>query len=369
MHEIKDIVVVGGGLAGLTVSALLTKAGFKVLLIEKKEYPFHRVCGEYISNEVIGFLHREGLFPKQHDPPSISKFRLTSTNGTEHTIDLPLGGFGISRYRFDHFLYRKNLGLGTDVLLKHSVSKIQKEQGRFLTTVENGKQIQSKLVIGAYGKRSGLDKTFKRDFFFKRSPYVGVKYHIRTNHPHDLITLHNFRNGYCGISKIENEEYNLCYLTHRDNLKTTGSIKALENEVLFRNPALKDLFNNSDFLFENPVTINEISFLPKSLIEDGVIMCGDAAGMITPLCGNGMAIAIHSAKILTDAITAAPQLDPEAIGQQYSHNWNEQFKRRMIIGRMVQKLFGNNITSNLAVQLLKTKPGNYLVGKTHGKPF
>ena len=58
-----NTIIIGGGLGGLTTAALLAKGGREVLLIEKKTYPFHRVCGEYVSNEVQGFLEKEGLFP------------------------------------------------------------------------------------------------------------------------------------------------------------------------------------------------------------------------------------------------------------------------------------------------------------------
>ncbi|TAE50818.1 MAG: FAD-dependent oxidoreductase, partial [Cytophagales bacterium] len=44
-----EVAIIGGGLAGLTNAILLANAGKKVILFEKNQYPFHRVCGEYIS--------------------------------------------------------------------------------------------------------------------------------------------------------------------------------------------------------------------------------------------------------------------------------------------------------------------------------
>ena len=75
----------------------------------------------------------------------------------------------------------------------------------------------------AFGKRSNLDVKWKRDFL-KQKPgklnnYIGVKYHIKSDFPADTIALHNFKNGYCGISKVENDEHCLCYLTTAKNLK------------------------------------------------------------------------------------------------------------------------------------------------------
>src|SRR5690606_3833386 len=100
----EDIVIIGGGLGGLTAATLLAKNGRSVLLIEKKNYPFHRVCGEYISNEVRDFLQREDIFPFELQPAELSQFKLTSASGRTVEMPLDLGGFGISRYAFDDYL-------------------------------------------------------------------------------------------------------------------------------------------------------------------------------------------------------------------------------------------------------------------------
>ena len=230
------------------------------------------------------------------------------------------------------------------------------------------------LLIWSLGKRSRLDVQLKRSFIRKRSPYLGVKYHIQTDHPDDLIALHNFKNGYCGISNVEDGKSNLCYLSHNDNLKKFHSIKEMEEHVLFRNPFLKSIFKNATFLFEKPETINEISFETKQPVEDHILMTGDAAGMITPLCGNGMAMAIHASKIVSElSIKFCKEESYERMQLEgdYTKAWNHQFAQRLWTGRQVQRLFGDEWTSNLAVNMaLYTKPiANFLISKTHGKPF
>jgi menaquinone-9 beta-reductase len=76
-----DVSVVGGGLAGLISAIQLAREGWSVSLFEKKQYPFHRVCGEYISNETLPFLQANGLFPSEFHPEKITRFQLTSVNG------------------------------------------------------------------------------------------------------------------------------------------------------------------------------------------------------------------------------------------------------------------------------------------------
>ncbi len=74
----------------------------------------------------------------------------------------------------------------------------------------------------------------------KLNNFVAVKYHVRTLFSEDTIALHNFYNGYCGISKIEGDRYCLCYLTTADNLqRCNGSIAGMQEKVLMKNPHLK----------------------------------------------------------------------------------------------------------------------------------
>ena len=369
----KKVTVIGGGLSGLLTSIQLVRKNIPVQLFEKKHYPFHRVCGEYISNETVPFLKSLNLFPEEFHPAQIKRFQLTSVNGKSATLPLDLGGFGISRYSFDNWLYQRAINEGVEVHQSTEINTIQFEDNQF-TLSSNNKSFSADVVIGSYGKRSRLDVNMGRRFIKKRSPYIGVKYHIRTEHAHDLIALHNFKDGYCGISNIENGLSNLCYLSHRDNLKKAGSINAMEEKILFQNPFLKNIFKNAEFVFDSPETINEISFETKGPVENHVLMAGDAAGMIAPLCGNGMAMAIHSSKILSGHVLQFcknKSSSREEFESSYTKEWQEQFASRLQVGRQLQHLFGSNFASNLAVGMAQNfKPlARYLISKSHGKPF
>ncbi|MFC5282526.1 NAD(P)/FAD-dependent oxidoreductase [Pedobacter alpinus] len=369
------IIIVGGGLAGLTSAILLAKKDFEVVLIERKSYPFNRVCGEYVSNEVLPFLQSIGFKPNDYGAAKINKLVITSPKGNSLKTNLDLGAFGISRFELDIALYQIALKAGVTFLLEQKVNNVTfKDQ--ILEVELNNKTLQADLVIGAFGKRSNLDQKLKRNFFYQRSPYVGVKYHIKTDFAKDLIQLDNFKGGYCGLSKIEKDLYCLCYLAENKYLKQYGSIAAMEENILYQNPLLKNHFKNSQFIWEKPETINEISFEKKSLIENHILMCGDTAGMIAPLCGNGMAIAIHSGKILAEEIIAncSNGLTPQKrlnLEAAYVKNWNNQFALRLKIGRGIQNLFGNNILTEIAVASLKKLPflTQEIVKKTHGNSF
>lgn len=365
------IVVIGGGLAGLVSSILLAKNGKSVLLIEKKIYPFHRVCGEYISNEVLGFLKRESIYPDFLELPAISRFEFSDTSGQRVGLPLDMGGFGISRYVLDEWLFQKAKSYGVEVLVGIQVSGVDfdKETEKFALSLSDLSSVKCDFVIGAFGKRSKLDKVLERPFIQRRSPYIAVKYHLSMDFVRDTVALYNFAGGYCGINAIEGGKFNLCYLGSREHLRQFGSVGEMERQILWRNPVLERIFKESEVLFEKPEVINEINFEPKKPVESHILMVGDAAGLIAPLCGNGMAMAIHSGKLAAEALLSGrSRNDVESI---YAQTWNLEFRQRLWVGRNVQRLFGTNGTSVFTRNLIQHVPfvAKQIIKNTHGRPF
>ena len=254
-EEIYDVAVVGGGLAGLTLSIQSAKAGFKTILFEKENYPFHKVCGEYISLESLPFLKQLGLPVEEFNLPFIKKLQLTDVKGKLFEFNLTLGGFGMSRYKLDNALYEMAKAKGVHVLTNRKVTDVIFNEDAF--TIQTGnKNFTSKIVAGAFGKRSNIDIKWSRDFIQKKNNklnnYIGIKYHVKTKFAVDTIALHNFKDGYCGISKIEDDKYCLCYLTTAENLKANNnSIPQMEKNVLQKNPFLQQLFSSAEFMEMN----------------------------------------------------------------------------------------------------------------------
>jgi menaquinone-9 beta-reductase len=372
-----DTAIIGGGLAGLSLSILLAKQNHSVLLIEKETYPFHKVCGEYISLESWDFLSKEIGVPLQElNLPIIKKLMVTAPNGNTLHSNLDLGGFGISRYTLDNILQQIAKEHGVTILEACKAENIILENDIFTITTNKG-NFTSKLCCGSWGKRSNVDIKWKRSFTTKTSDklnnFIGVKYHVKTDFPNDVIALHNFKDGYCGISQIEDGKHCICYLTKASNLKKAGSIDKMEDEILAENPHLKKLFATALKLYDAPVTISQISFSKKNCVENNVLMLGDAGGMITPLCGNGMSIAMHTAKITAGIVNDYLQnkITRTALENNYTKTWNENFATRIKIGKAVQYLFGRKATTNIFIAIMKMSKGltNTLIKSTHGKGF
>jgi len=328
-----------------------------------------------VSNEVLPYLRRLGADPAPLQPAQLTRFLLSSPSGRTLTAPLDLGGFGVSRYSLDHYLYQLAVARGVVFHLGTTVSDVTFDAtaDEHEVVLVDGRLLRARVVLGSYGKRANLDRQLQRTFFQQRSPYLGVKYHLRLDYPRDVIALHNFADGYAGISAIEDDKFCFCYLTTRQNLKTHGTIPAMEKQVLARNPLLRRILAEAEFLYPQPEVINEISFAPKSCIENHMLLCGDAAGLITPLCGNGMAMAMHGAQLAADSIHdfLAGHLGRPALEARYRHEWQAHFAGRLRVGRIVQQLFGRPVLSEAAVGSLRYWPGalRAIMQRTHGQPF
>ena len=90
-----------------------------------------------------------------------------------------------------------------------------------------------------------------------------------------------------------------------------------------------------------------------------MIMCGDSAGMIHPLCGNGMSMAIQSAQIASKLILNYlddKNLTRKELEKNYISEWNHQFSWRLKSGHFIAKLFRNDKIANFLLQILSKMP-------------
>ncbi len=373
MQQEADIIIIGGGLAGLTAAIHLAKSGQQIILIEPQGYPKHKVCGEYISNEVLPYLQSLDIDVEQLAPSHITQLQISTQEGKLLQSELPLGGFGVSRYKLDHLLY--TIALKNKVqIIKSKVIEVNKVKNKYECVTADQRIFTSTFVIGAYGKQSKLDTTLTRDFN-TTAPWLAVKGHYTGQWKEHHVALHNFKGGYCGISAVEDDRINVCYLAHYDSFKKYKNITDFQEHVLYRNPYLKQFFSTATPLFKTPLTISQVNFAKKKTTEKGIFMIGDSAGLIHPLCGNGMAMAIQSAQLLcTLLLQNSRSTSPKsqaALAQLYTKQWNDTFAKRIRAGRSIQKIITHKGLQQCAYSIAKLAPQIVpkIIRQTHGNPI
>jgi len=371
-----ECAIIGGGLAGLCLAIQLADKGISVVVFEKSKYPFHKVCGEYISMESWPFLESLGLPLRDLALPKIDSLGISSDRGFMLNHHLGMGGFGISRYSLDHHLFEIASRKGVRVMQECRVTDVHGHAAEGFQLRTSAGDFHAGIVCGSYGKYTpqfiGIPESSASHA--DNQNYIGVKYHIQTDFPSNRIELHNFSDGYCGISTVDRGWHCLCYLTTARNLMQNGKdVKQMEEAVLFQNPFLKSYFKNSRFINAQPLIISNVQFHQKQTDSNGIFLLGDAAGSITPLCGNGMSMGMRASKLL------AQQLIPffngkqthEQVTQSYRRAWNHAFGTRIKAGYHLQKLFGKSRTTDFALRLLDQSPWltSKLVSLTHGQEF
>ncbi|WP_420601828.1 NAD(P)/FAD-dependent oxidoreductase [Flagellimonas sp.] len=369
-----EVLIIGGGLAGLTAALDLNQKGKRVLVVEKNQYPNHKVCGEYVSNEVKPYLKQLGVQLDKLALPKIDTLHLSTPKGKQITAKLPLGGFGISRYAFDYQLYLQAKEKGVDFLFE-TVEYVQYKDDGFLIKLSSKEEIVTRVVIGAFGKRSNIDMLLKRDFVQQKSPWLGIKCHyVNNSHPSNVVGLHGFPGGYGGLSLTEKGDINFCCLVKYESFKREKNIVSFNGNVVSQNPILRDFLSNATPKFEKHLSIAQISFQKKRAVHDHILMCGDTAGLIHPLCGNGMAMAIHSAKLASEQVfrfLEEPNFSRMDMEKNYQKLWTTNFNKRIWMGRKLQQLmlhtkwfnFGMNTAAHSKI-LLRS-----LIRNTHGIPI
>ena len=369
-----EVVIIGGGLAGLTAAIDMAQRGKQVLVIEKNRYPHHKVCGEYVSNEVRPYLQKLGFEVHKLTSVEITTLQLGTYTGKSTEVKLPLGGFGISRYVLDYELYQLAEKSGVEFLFD-SVQDIEFTDNKCMLTLSSQESLVAEVVIGAFGKRSNMDKKLNRAFINKKSAWLAVKCHYDNyDFPNNLVSLQTFPGGYGGLSKTENGQINFCYLAKYKDFKKYGNLKEFQSEVLSMNPILDNFLESGTPVFKKPLSIAQISFDKKKPVENHMLMCGDTAGLIHPLCGNGMAMAIHSAKIAAECINKYLEKDfysRKTMEKEYKKAWTKEFQKRLKIGRILQGLMLHTNWFDFALSTIagSKKMLAGVIAGTHGKPI
>ncbi len=373
-NKIYPCAIIGGGLGGLCLAIQLARQGMEVILFEKNTYPQHKVCGEYISMESWGFLQDLGLPLDDLNLPRLTQLGISAESGFMLNSPLPLGGFGISRFTLDDQLCQIARKWGVIVLENCKVLDVQNADTAAAEITTTLGKYQANLVCGSFGKYAPSFAKASNKIANRLPNYIAVKYHIETDLAPDRIELHNFQDGYCGVSKVDGNRYCLCYLSKSSNLQRNGNdLKIMEAAVLYKNPLLKKYFTQSSFLFDKPLVISNVYFHPKDTSLNGMLMLGDAAGAITPLCGNGMSMAMRASKLLADLIPpyVEGKINKMELINQYTSAWKTNFSTRIWAGQHLQYLFGKKISTHLALKALHYAPAltRRLIGLTHGMPF
>jgi flavin-dependent dehydrogenase len=357
-----DVAIVGAGPAGSTLAALLAPRGVRVALLDRDAFPRDKLCGEFLSYDALPILEPLGVVAEidKAGAPRIEHCRVVGSHRT-YELSLPHAARGVSRLFFDDLLLRTaeaNGAMRMDGVTATTLTS---------TTVND---VEAKAVVGAWGRWGRFDQQLERRFVRDRSHRnFGFKRHYRGT-PSNTIELYSFARGYLGVNSVEGGVTNICGLVHASRLAgLKGRWDAFVETIRAEEPALEELYSCHEPAQDGYLSSEPVIFRARSAVEGGVFMIGDASGVIDPLTGNGMAMAIQS------ALLAAPMLlrlleSPSrrtAIEDEYREMHRRFFASRIAWSRRVALLLSRPRLLDAALATVRsTVVGNALLQRTRG---
>jgi flavin-dependent dehydrogenase len=363
-----DAAILGGGIGGACAAMRLAQNGARVVVLEAGTFPRHKVCGEFLSPESKSVFARLGVLEKicGAGAVEISTSRIVARGGQTLEIALPRNALSLSRFRLDEILIRAAQNAGAQLCCKTRVRAVHENQNGWTIVTTQG-ELRARSVVNAAGRHASF--LTPRAGSTPDTKYIGLKTHFRGAHfPSGLVELHFWRGGYCGLSQIESGTLNVCLLARYDSLQGRAP-QEFWKWLLCRLPHLRERLKNAEMQMPWLATGN-ISFGQSTPVTNGVLNCGDAAGFIHPLAGDGMAMAARSGELSAAVLCA--QLRGEISGKVareiYAKAWRREFASRLKWAGAFQKLLmdASLLSPTLAAVSLLPSFGRWAVRATRG---
>ncbi|MGO1560325.1 Electron transfer flavoprotein-ubiquinone oxidoreductase [Actinomycetales bacterium JB111] len=335
-YDEADVVVVGAGPAGSSIGHYLAQSGHRVVVLEKGTFPRDKICGDGLTPRAVAELIRMGV-PTREEDGWIRNYGLR-TSGAGHRIEIPwpelttMPSYGLARSRMnlDATLAAHAKASGADIREGMSVTGAVRDERTGRIVGVNAKpvdargrrtgddvEIRARIVVDAGGVAARLATSAGIEKNVRRPMGVAVRTYFRSPR-HDDPMMESFlelwdgkpgesnlQPGYGWIFALGDGTVNVGLGTLSPNAKPTG----LDYRGLFAQ-WMKNVPEEWEFTPANQIGRLGSAALPmafnrKPLYKDGLLLIGDAGGMVSPFNGEGIAYALQSGRIAADTIGQA----------------------------------------------------------------
>jgi menaquinone-9 beta-reductase len=359
--ETADVIVVGAGPAGSAVAYYLATAGVDVLLLEKTHFPREKVCGDGLTPRAVKALTAMGVPLPENDGWLRNKGLRIIGGGGRIELDWPelcsYPGYGLVRTRtdFDQILARHAEKAGARLLEGAAVTGplLDERTGRIVGVItKDGRHFRGRLVIAADGNSSRLSVAMGLHKREDRPLGVAVRTYY-TSPRHDDDYLEAWLDLWDGTSLLPGYGWIFGMGDGTSNvgvglLNTSSGFGEIDYRDLLRR-WLATMPAEWGFTEENRTQPIRGAALPMAFNRTphytrGLLLVGDAGGMVNPFNGEGIAYALESAEIaarvITQALARTSASGRELVLQSYPRQLKDAYGGYYTLGRIFVELIG-----------------------------
>lgn len=360
-----DVAIIGAGPAGSTLAALLAERGYSVVIVDRDTFPRDKLCGEFLSWDARPIADALGITAAidAAGAPRIGACRIVGTR-REYEFAFPHEARGVSRLLLDALLLRTAIERGAVAFDGWTATALG--ETITLTREPETRAIRARVTVGAWGRWGRFDQQLGRAFVRDRAHRsFGFKRHYTGDPPRNAIELYSFAGGYLGVNEIEGARTNICGLVAADRLAGhKGRWDAFVDDLRDEEPIVDAMYARYEPAQESFLSSEPVIFRARSPVEAGVFMIGDASGIVDPLTGNGMAMAMQSALLAASPIAALLAGRERVVAEdEYRRAHREFFAQRIAWSRRVARLLSRPRLLDAALST-RAKLGPFLVNRT-----
>ena len=294
-------------MAGCAAAIALARRGRQVTLIEREPTPRHKVCGEFLSGEALEDLHLLGIDASSLGAVPIDFVRLAAARRAAQA-PLPFSAASLTRKALDTALIAEAIAAGVSVEQGRSVQALTRtESNVWQATLDDGTTREAPTAFLATGKHDVRGHARPSD----PQRWVAFKMYFRLA-PAQAAELARaselmlYPGGYGGIQPVQGGIANLCCVVQQRNLTRGGNrwesfLAKMQQDC----PHLAMRLAGAEPLLDKPIAITHIPYgYIRPTSEDGLYCIGDQAAVIPSFTGDGISIALHTARCAVAAYVA-----------------------------------------------------------------
>ncbi len=315
---ILDLAIAGGGPAGTAAALESRRHGLQVAIWDRDHFPRDKVCGEFISPEILPLLQTE--IPECVARGTvIHHAEFISQNGLTKAFRLPGPALGLSRLTLDATLWEAVKAAGIEVHESECVRRVRKlapghgqaNMWEIETTGPTVRKAKALIIAcGRWWRIEGLSSPACETESARSCDWIGAKAHFAGILPRDKVEMYFFNEGYCGLAPVEGDIYNVCCLIRRKRIRECGGegMNDFSSWIvkLSHHPALKARLSGTAQV-SPVVTTAPVNLVRGKAAQEGALMVGDASGFLDPFTGEGISMALHSGRLAAQAIEKSLQ--------------------------------------------------------------